>query len=75
MSDEVGSGQRSGPSKWWYVGHLLFWVVTGLICYVLYKDTHPREARHHLITSIWLQMVVWAVLMVVFVVALNDYEI
>jgi len=72
MSDEVGPARKSGPGKIWYVGHLFFWVVTGLICFVLYKDTHPKEARHHLITSIWLQMVVWAVLMLVFVVALQE---
>lgn len=45
------------PSKLWYVGHVLFWVITGLVCYVLWKDKNPVVARRHLIHSIWIGMV------------------
>ena len=45
------------PSKIWYVGHLLFWVVTGLVCYVLWKDRNLEAARKHLIHSVWLGLI------------------
>ena len=44
----------SSPSKLWYFGHVFFWVITGLICYILWKDKNPGAARKHLIHSIWL---------------------
>ena len=42
------------PSKIWYVGHLFFWIITGLICYIIWKDRNLEAARSHLIHSIWL---------------------
>ncbi len=44
----------STPSKIWYVGHIFFWVITGLVCYILWKDKNLEAARKHLIHSIWL---------------------
>ncbi len=49
--------QSPTPSKIWYVGHVFFWVITGLVCYVLWKDKNQEAARRHLIHSIWLGMV------------------
>ena len=46
----------AAPSKIWYVGHVFFWVITGLICYILWKDKNQKAARKHLIHSIWLGM-------------------
>ena len=50
------------PSKWWYVGHLFFWVITGLVVYILYKDTNREAARKHLIVSLVLGIVVFVAL-------------
>ena len=33
------------PSKIWYVGHLFLWVITGLVCYVVWKDKNAEAAR------------------------------
>ena len=61
--DEVDTGVGYGrgcsnpvpvPSKWWYLGHAFFWIITGLVVYVLYKDTNKAAARAHLIVSIFL---------------------
>lgn len=49
-------------SRWWYVGHVFLWIVTGLICYLAYRNDRPIQARHHLITSVWLGIVVWFVI-------------
>lgn len=58
----TGSAGQGGdrlpvPSKWWYVGHLFFWVITGLVVYILYKDTNKEAARKHLIVSLVLGIV------------------
>ena len=45
------------PSKIWYVGHLFLWVITGLVCYVVWKDKNAEAARKHLIHSIWLGLI------------------
>lgn len=52
------------PSKWWYVGHLFFWVITGLVVYILYKDTNQEAARKHLIVSLVLAIVACVVVLV-----------
>ena len=67
MSDNADTSvEQSQPSKIWYVGHLLFWIITGLICYVLWKDKNEKAARKHLIHSIWIGLVP-AILVFVFV--------
>lgn len=57
-------------SAWWYVGHVFMWVVTGLICYVIYRDERPLRARRHLIVSIWLGFAVW--IPIILIMALID---
>ncbi len=47
------------PSKLWYVGHLFFWIITGLICYILWKDRNLEAARKHLVHSIWLGLLLY----------------
>ena len=66
-SEDTPSGIAAEPriSAWWYVGHVFLWIITGLICYVVYKDERPRQARHHLITSIWLGFAVWIALILI----------
>ena len=69
----TGDGQPPVPSKWWYVGHAFFWVITGLVVYILYKDTNKEAARKHLIVSLVLGIVVaiaFVALMVVVELAL-----
>jgi len=45
------------PSKWWYVGHIFCWVITGLICYILWKEENLKAAKKHLIHSIWIGII------------------
>ena len=62
MSDDRETEPKPAPKNphfMWYVAHAFFWVITGLICYLLYKDTNPKAARKHLITSIWLSFAIW----------------
>ena len=47
------------PSKWWYLGHLFFWVISGLVCYALYKESNKPAAKRHLIRSLWFPVAVW----------------
>ena len=62
LADDHEGGKSPVPSKWWYVGHLFFWVITGLVVYILYKDTNREAARKHLIVSLVLGIVVFAAL-------------
>ena len=64
-----GTGAAPVPSKWWYVGHLFFWVITGLVVYILYKDTNREAARKHLIVSLVLGVVAAIVVIAVMVAA------
>ena len=59
-----GGDRPPVPSKWWYVGHLFFWVITGLVVYILYKDTNKEAARKHLIVSLVLGIVAVAVVVI-----------
>jgi len=45
------------PSKLWYLAHIFFSILTGLICYILWKDKNPKMAKKHLILSIPLTFV------------------
>ena len=47
------------PSKLWWIGHIFFGIITGLICYILWKDENPKAAKKHLIHSIWLGFVAY----------------
>ena len=53
------------PSNWWWVAHFFFGVMTGLACYVLWKDENLKAAKKHLIHSIWLGVVVSIVLIAI----------
>ena len=64
-SNNSGTGVAPVPSKWWYVGHLFFWVITGLVVYILYKDTNKEAARKHLIVSLVLGIVACVAVFVV----------
>ncbi len=72
--DESPEHNPPAPSKWWYIGHAFLGVITGLACYVLYKDKNPQMARRHLITSIWFPIAVWVGLSLVLALAFpSDY--
>lgn len=60
--------KQEGPSKWWYLGHIFFWVITGLICYLIYKDTNRPAAKKHLIHSIWVTFAVWIPITILFAI-------
>lgn len=47
-----------GPSKIWWIAHVFLWVVSGLACYVLWKEKNLEAARKHLIHSLWIGIVV-----------------
>ena len=59
------------PSYWWWVGHVFFGMMTGLVCYVVWKDENPKAAKKHLIHSIWIGCVPLAVFLVLFFVLLT----
>ena len=48
-----GMGAAPVPSKWWYVGHLFFGVITGLVVYILYNDTNQEAARKQQRRQAW----------------------
>ena len=50
------------PSKIWYVGHVFFWIITGLICYILWKERNIESAHKHLKHSIWLGLLLPVIL-------------
>lgn len=58
------------PSYWWWVGHVFFGMITGLVCYVVWKDENPKAAKKHLIHSIWVGCVAPVVFLVAFIVLL-----
>ena len=45
------------PSKWWWIGHIFFGIITGLVCYLVWKDENLKAAKKHLIHSIWIGLV------------------
>ena len=57
------SEQKPIP-KIWYLGHVILGIITGLVCYVLYKETHPKEAKSHLLHSIWLGFILPGVVLI-----------
>lgn len=40
------------PSKLWYAGHVFLGIITGIVVYVLYKDSNGEAARWHLTVSL-----------------------
>ncbi len=46
------------PSRAWYIVHILLGVLSGIIVFVLYRHDNPRAARHHLLVSIGLTVLV-----------------
>lgn len=44
------------PSKVWYLAHVLMWVVSGFVCYLIWKDENPQAAKKHLMHSLWLPL-------------------
>ncbi|MDA8008502.1 MAG: hypothetical protein MPK62_00395 [Alphaproteobacteria bacterium] len=37
------------PSRWWFLGHLFFGIISGLTCWLVWKDTNRQAANRHLI--------------------------
>ena len=71
MSDSADTPveQKSYPSKIWYVGHLFFGIITGLICYIIWQDKNKEAARKHLIHSIWIGFIpVFIMILIAFLV-------
>lgn len=42
------------PSGWWWVGHVFFGLLSGLVCYFSWRKTDKDAAVRHLLHSIWL---------------------
>lgn len=55
MYDKYESNET--PSKFWYILHIFFGILTGIACFLLWKDRNPQAARKHLIHSIWIPLV------------------
>ncbi|CAI9831118.1 MAG: hypothetical protein MPI95_02085 [Nitrosopumilus sp.] len=53
------------PSALWYLGHLFLGIITGLICYLIWRERNNSAATRHLIASIVLTIVpaliVWGI--------------
>ena len=72
MSEDREITPKETPHKIWWFGHFWLWIITGLICYVLYKDTNPQAARSHLIHSIWFPIVAWIAIYIVIIIVLDN---
>ncbi len=70
MSREV----TRSPSKMWYIAHVFFWVVTGIICYIVWKDDNRQMAKKHLIVSLWMPAAVWIAISLVSLAIIPDVE-
>ncbi len=73
MSDEdIHGDARQAPSRLWWVAHVFFWVISGLICYLVWKDRNNDAAKKHLIHSLWIPIVIYGFLMVILALSVPD---
>ena len=66
MSSEgppAGPVQAGSPSRLWWVAHVFCWVISGLVCYLVWKDRNREAARRHLVHSLWIPIAANAVFM------------
>ena len=56
--------QMEKPHPIWWLAHLFFGILSGLVVYVLYKDKNPAAARYHLIGSLVIMAAITAAVMV-----------
>lgn len=42
------------PCRFWYLAHLFFGVLSGVLCYAMWRNRNRSAAKMHLIHSIWL---------------------
>ena len=68
----INSDTMPSPSRLWWIAHVFFWVISGLICYLVWKDRNRDAARKHLIHSLWFPLVVQGLLMVIIMMAIPD---
>lgn len=47
------------PSKMWWVGHVFLGLITGIICYVVWKEDNKKAAKKHLVWSLIIMLAVW----------------
>ena len=72
MSLDDGDGYSdtlATPSKVWWVAHVVFWIISGLICYLVWKDRNREAAKRHLIHSLWLPFAAYGLVVVVVMLA------
>ena len=63
------------PSRVWWIAHVFLWIVSGLACYVLWKDRNPVAARKHLVHSLWIGIVVPVIAGVLMVVVMLAFDV
>ena len=60
MDSHGAAPPATRPSRMWYVGHVFFGLVSGLVCFLVWKDDNRRAANRHLVHSIWIPVAAWA---------------
>ena len=72
MSSEGRGTFTETPSRLWYVAHVFFWIISGIICYIVWKERNREAARRHLIHSLWLPFVVYGIATVIMILAFPE---
>lgn len=44
----------------WWIGHVFLGLITGIICYIAWKDDNKKAAKKHLVWSLIIMIVVWS---------------
>ena len=67
MDEKTAPPPARGPSRLWYVGHVFLGVISGLVCYLVWRDQDIKAARRHLVWSMVITIIIgifWAALIV-----------
>ena len=51
--------KQESPSRLWYVGHMFFGILSGILCFLKWRKTNRRMAIRHLLHSLWIPFVMF----------------